>query len=995
MRNEWRLPMIKISENNNGSQRPVGQLIVQPHWPILSILFAGWLMLISQAIKAVAAESLISTEKTEGRFILAEAGKVTPLCASSQDFPGVIKVLNLFQSDIQAVTGTQPQIYLDQIPEGREVVIIGTIGKSPAIDKLINEDKLDVTGIAGKWETFLIQVIEKPLPGVERALIIAGSDKRGTIYGMFELSEKIGVSPWYWWADVPVKKKSAIYIKPERYTLGEPKVKYRGFFINDEAPALSGWVSEKYGGFNHEFYEHVFELLLRLKANHLWPGMWGKYFGADPENPRLADEYGIIMGSSHCEPLLYNNDPGAGLWNSKTMGPWRYDINRDNIYKVLDENVASRYLYENVYTVGLRGIHDTHMEGGVDIPAQVALLEQVFNDQREILSKYINKDIAEIPQVFVPYKEVQEYYDAGLRVPDDVTIMWSDDNWGNIRRLPKLTDPPRSGGYGIYYHFDYVGDPRNYKWLNTSQISRIWEQMHLAYEYGCDRIWIMNVGDIKPMEFPISFAMDYAWNPDAWPAERLPEYSRQWAAEQFGPQYTAEIAMILEQYTRFNSRRKPELLAPETYGLVNYQEAEKVVSEYNELAQKARRIYEDLPAESRDAFYQLVLHPAEACANLNDLYYTVAKNRLYAEQGRASANQLAEKARVMFKKDAEITNYYNHVLAHGKWNHMMDQTHIGYTYWQQPDSNSMPEVKGITLSDKAEMGIAIEGSTEYWPASKNEACLPEFDPFNQSRHYIEIFNRGKTPFNFKIQAKDQCLSFSKNNGQIDQEERIWIGIDWKKARTGKYSVPVIITGPQKSQVVVTVIVNNPALNKDDIANRFVESNGFIAIEAEHYSRMITADGLTWQCIPELGRTLSAMTPFPVTMTSRIPQQDSPCLEYDVYLLNSGQVNVMAYLSPTLNFPNEQGLRYGVSFDDEPVQIVNMHAGKTYNDWQESVSNNITIMKSVHDLNSTGRHTLKVWAIDPGVVLQKLVIATGNVPSSYLGPSESKLAKAAR
>jgi hypothetical protein len=963
---------------------------------MLSGVLYGWLLLAAPpALRATPPDSYIITDRTENAFTLAESGKAAPLWASSQDFPGVIKVLKLFQSDIQAVTGAQPPICLDQIPEGREVVIIGTIGKSQVIDKLISENKLDVTGIADKWEAFLIQAIEKPLPGVERALVIAGSDKRGTIYGMFDMSEKIGVSPWYWWADVPVKKKAAIYIKPGSFSLGEPKVKYRGIFINDEAPALSGWVNEKFGGFNHEFYEHVFELLLRLKANHLWPGMWGKYFGADPENPRLADEYGIVMGSSHCEPLLYNNDPGAGLWNSKTMGPWRYDINRDNIYKVLDKNVASRYCYENVYTVGLRGIHDTHMEGGVDIPAQIALLEQVFRDQREILSKHIDKDITEIPQVFVPYKEVQEYYDAGLRVPDDVTIMWSDDNWGNIRRLPKLTDPPRAGGYGIYYHFDYVGDPRNYKWLNTSQISRIWEQMHLAYEYGCDRIWIMNVGDIKPMEFPISFAMDYAWNPEAWPAGRLPEYSRQWATEQFGPQYAPEIAMILEQYTRFNSRRKPELLAPETYSLVNFREAEKVVSEYNELARKARKIYEALPAEYRDAFYQLVLHPTEACANLNDLYYTVAKNRLYAEQGRAKTNSLADKARVLFQKDAEITDFYNHVLAQGKWNHMMDQTHIGYTYWQQPDSNSMPEVKEIRLSDKAEMGIALEGSTEYWPASQNAARLPEFDPYNQSRHYLEIFNRGNTPFKFTIKSSDPCLIFSRSGGQIDQEERIWIEIDWKKARTGKYSVPVIITGPPKSQVEVMVIVNNPALTKFDVANRFVESSGFIAMEAEHYSRVKTAGGLTWQRIPELGRTLSAMTPFPVTMTSRILPQDSPCLEYDVYLLNSGQVSVTAYLSPTLNFPNEQGLRYGVSFDDEPVQVINMHAGKTYNDWQESVSNNITIMKSVHELDSVGKHTLKIWTVDPGVVLQKLVIATGNVPSSYLGASESKLVKAAQ
>jgi len=983
---------MKSNSNNDFRFRKI--LVGSSRLNLGIILICLNMLSIPLALAASMKESYVSTQKITGGFVLAEAGKVAPLYVNSQDFPGVLRALNLFQSDLKSVTNTQPVIIMDKVPIAKEVILIGTIGKSQLIDGLIRDKKLNVTNITGKWETFLIQVIEKPFPGVKRALVIAGSDKRGTIYGIFDLSEKIGVSPWYWWADVPVKKKASIYIRPGRYSCGEPKVKYRGIFINDEAPALSGWAYEKFGGFNHEFYCHVFELLLRLKANHLWPGMWGKYFGADSLNPKLADEFGIVMGSSHCEPLLYNNDPGAGLWNSKTMGPWRYDINRENIYKALDVNVAARGEYENVYTVGLRGIHDTQMEGGVDVEDQVKLLEQVFKDQREILTKYIKKEVTDIPQVFVPYKEVQDYYDAGLHVPEDVTIMWSDDNWGDIRRLPKLADKPRAGGYGIYYHYDYVGDPRNYKWLNTNQISRVWEQMHLAYEYGADRIWIVNVGDIKPMEFPIEFFMDYAWNPDAWPAERLPEYSSLWAAEHFGPQYAAEIAEIVSRSTRCNYRRNPELLAPETYSLVNYQEAEKIVADYNDLAQKARKIYEALPVEYCDAYYQLVLHPAEASANLNDLYYTVAKNRLYAAQGRAMTNELAAKAHALFSKDTTITDYYNHILANGKWNHMMDQTHIGYTYWQQPDTNSMPEVREITTPPAAEIGIAIEGSTEYWPSATTVAQLPEFNPFNQSRHYIEIFNRGQAPYKFTIKSGDPGVLISKNNGQIDQEERIWIEIDWNKVTRGKNSIPITISGPQNSQVVVMAIVNNPALSLSEISNRFVEGDGYVAIEAEHYSQAVNTHGIAWQVIPELGRTFSAVTPFPVTMPGQIPEGDSPRLEYAVYLENGGDVRVRAYLSPTLNFPNEQGLRYGISFDEEPVQIVNMHAGKTHRDWQESVSNNITIMTSIHDLKSPGKHTLKFWAVDPGVVLQKLMIETKAVRASYLGPPESRLIKTA-
>jgi len=962
---------------------------------VVRLTFSIVLILPDSSMASPASQySYISVDKVENGFSLAISGKIAPLCAASQDYPGVLRVLKLFQSDLQLVTDIQPVIEMDKVPAGPEVVIIGTIGKSPLIDELIKNNKLDVSDMTGKRETFLIQVLERPLPEVEKALIIAGSDKRGTIYGMFDLSENAGVSPWYWWADVPVKKKTSIYVKPGRHTLGEPKVRYRGFFINDEAPALSNWAYEKFSGFNHEFYVHVFELLLRLKANHLWPGMWGKYFGADSLNPKLADEFGIVMGSSHCEPLLYNNDPGAKLWNSKTMGPWRYDINRDNIYKVLDENVAARGQYENVYTVGLRGIHDTQMEGGVDVEEQVALLEKVFRDQREILTKYIKKDITDIPQVFIPYKEVQDYYDSGLKVPDDVTIMWSDDNWGNIRRLPKLEDKPRAGGYGIYYHYDYVGDPRNYKWLNTNQISRVWEQMHLAYEYGVDRIWIVNVGDIKPMEFPIEFFMDYAWNPEEWPVERLAEYSHLWAEEQFGKEYADQIAHILNQYTRFNTRRKPELLSPETYSLVNYQEAETVVAEYNKLVQEARQINEALPVEYRDAFFQLVMHPVAACANLNDLYVTVAKNRLYAQQKRALTNELAQTARQLYQKDAEITNHY-HKLAGGKWNHMMDQTHIGYTYWQQPDENVMPEVKEIKIPIEAEMGIAVEGSTESWPASENEAILPEFDPFNQSRHYIEIFNRGETPFNYTIETGNPCIIFSKDKGQISTEERIWIEIDWEKAPKGKNTIPIAVTDSRKIKVEVKAIINNPAIPKSDIAGRFPESNGYISMAAEHFSNAVNTQGITWQIIPDLGRTLSAVTLFPVTTPSLTPTGDSPHLEYQVYLFNSGEVKVQAYLAPTLNFPNEQGLRYGVSFDGEPVQIVNMHAGKTHPDWQKSVSEYITIMTSSHNLRTAGQHTLKFWAVDPGVVLEKLVVEIGAVKPSYLGPPETKLVKAVK
>jgi hypothetical protein len=975
--------MNHISNKNSIQNNIHSGISEQNQWTMFStliLLFSLFIFIHPRTFLASVNESYVSTEKGKGKFTLSESGRPAPLCVSSKDYPGVIRVSKHLQADIGRVTNTLPALSIDTVPPGKEIVLIGTLGKNSLIDKLVQDKKLEVKDIAGRWDTFLLQVIENPLPNVDRALIITGSSKRGTIYGMYDLSEKIGVSPWYWWADVPVKKKTNIYILPGRQTNGEPAVKYRGIFINDEAPALSGWVHEKFGGFNAKFYEKVFELILRLKGNFLWPAMWGRAFYVDdPNNPKLADEYGVVISTSHHEPMMRAH----AEWAKFGSGPWNYEKNEETLKEFWREGIERMDDYESIVTIGMRGDGDEPMSE----EANIALLQRIVKDQREILGEVTGKDITSIPQVWALYKEVQEYYDKGMRVPDDVTLLLCDDNWGNIRKLPKLNEKPRPGGYGIYYHYDYVGGPRNYKWLNTNQISRVWEQMHLAYCYGVDRIWIVNVGDIKPMEFPIQFFLDYAWNPEEWPAERLPEYAQLWAGQQFGAKYSKDIAEVLTKYTKYNSRRKPELLSPDTYSLVNYREAETIVNDYNKLLEEAQHIHDTLPVEYQDAFYQLVLHPVVACANLNDLYVTVGKNRLYAKQGRAATNNLADKARELFDKDAEITNYYNNILANGKWNHMMDQTHIGYTYWQQPENNAMPEVKKIEIPVAAEIGIAIEGSVNWWPEDSSEAVLPEFDPYNQPSHYIEIFNRGQSPFKYSAQAEEPWAKI-KSNGIIEIEERLWISIDWDKAPTGKQRVPITITGPDNHQVAVQVPIHNPSLTRLNLEKCFIESNGYLSIEAEHYTRAVNTHSIIWQRIPDLGRTLSAMSPFPVTATTQSPTGDGPRLEYQIYLFSKGEVKVKAYLTPTLNFHNNQGLRYGISFDDEPAQNINMHANKTFQDWEESVRNNITIEISHHVLAESGKHVLKFWMVDTGVVLQKLVVETGQVRPSYLGPPES-------
>ncbi|MDZ7295535.1 MAG: glycosyl hydrolase 115 family protein, partial [candidate division KSB1 bacterium] len=670
-------------------------------------------------------------------------------------------------------------------------------------------------------------------------------------------------------------------------------------------------------------------------------------------------------------------------WRRYGAGPWNYELNRTRLQEFWREGIRRMGSYESIVTIGMRGDGDEPMSE----EANIALLQRIVHDQRQILREVTGRDPATIPQVWALYKEVQEYYDKGMRVPDDVTLLLCDDNWGNIRRLPKPGDPPRPGGYGIYYHYDYVGGPRNYKWLNTNQVARVWEQMHLAYEHGVRQIWIVNVGDIKPMEFPIEFFLDYAWDPERITAQDLPAYVQRWAEEQFGPLHAPETAELLTTYTSYNSRRKPELLSPTTYSLINFREAERVVADYAALEKRARNVYEALAPEYQDAFYQLVLHPIEACANLNALYVAVGQNRLYAAQGRAATNALAQKARELFRRDAEITHYYNKVLAGGKWSHMMDQTHIGYTSWQQPDENIMPEVVEIPLQNKAEMGVAIEGSEQWWPGTAEQAILPEFDPFHEQSYYIEVFNRGLKPFRFSASPGERWVRVAPEKGTVATQLRLWVSVDWKKAPMGKHLVPIVVAGPQE-KVTVLAPVNNPAQPRPETVRGFVESNGYVAIEAAHYAEAVTRNGVGWERIPDLGRTLSAITPFPVTAPPEEPGGESPRVEYPLFLFSSGEVRVKAYLSPTLDYYGTGGLRYGVSFDEEPVQIVNMHEGRTFQDWEESVRNNVTVTTSRHLVARPGEHVLKLWVVDPGVVVQRLIVETGRVAQSYLGPPES-------
>jgi hypothetical protein len=958
---------------------------------------------------AIGQARYVTSVREPGSFAVVQKGAVATIYVDENDYAGVVRAASDLQGDIERVSNFKPAITHGFEGLGANAIIVGTLGKSEILDRLVREGKVDVSSIAGKWESFLIQVVPEPLPGVTSGLIIAGSDKRGTIYGIYDLSEQMGVSPWYWWADVPVEHKDALFVKAGKYVQGPPSVRYRGIFLNDEAPDLTNWITETFGtvpprkdppipagvaNYNSAFYTRLFELILRLKGNYLWPAMWNNAFNEDdPDNPRLADEYSVVMGTSHQEPMLRAQKE----WDRRylrTFGTWNYAKKPDVLEDFWREGIRRNKNYESIITIGLRGANDTPMApGGPE--ANRALLEKIIAVQRGIIAEEMSSEVSKVPQLWCLYKEVQDFYNAGMRVPDDVTLLWAEDNWGNVRRLPTAEERKRSGGAGIYYHFDYHGGPRSYQWINTNPAAKIWDQMSLAKQYGADRIWIVNVGHFKGYEFPLEYFMHLAWDTNRWTNENINEYTRLWAEREFGPKYAEDIAGIISKYTKYNGRRKPELLEPGTYSLVNYQEAENVVADFKAITAKAEEIYGKLPAEKRDAFYELVLFPTKASAQVNEMYLAAEKNALYARQARASANDMAKQTRTLFQADTDLMNYFNHTFAKGKWDHFMDQSHIGYTTWRDPPQNNMDAIKlvEIEVPDAAAMGVAVDGSDAAWPGAPSEAALPEFDGINRQRHYIDVFNKGKAPFEFTATASAPWIVLSEARGTVEKDKRLWVSVDWNKAPEGRASGAVKISGA-KGSVTVKVSAFKPAEVTRNSLQGFVEGEGFVSIEAEHYTKKTDGGASRWIKIEDYGQTLSGMRAMaPVDSPSTMPGKACPRLDYRMYLFSTGTVDVEAIVGPTLNFVPGRGLRYAVSFDDEAPQIVTLvvqdYSAQNGNlDWEKSVMDNTRSAHTRHTLAGSGYHTLKFWVVDPGVVLEKLVVNLGGVKPSYLGPPES-------
>ena len=611
---------------------------------------------------------------------------------SQQEYEGVKIAIRNLQTDMQRVMGSAP---LFKEGSGEATILIGTLGKNKDIDRL------KLANLKGKREKFIITT-------VGNQLVIAGSDRRGTIYGIYELSRQLGVSPWYWWADVPVAKHDEAYIIKGTYTDGEPAVEFRGIFLNDEAPCLTSWVKNTWGtGYgDHRFYEKVFELILRLKGNMMWPAMWGwAFYADDPENGKTADRMGIMMGTSHHEPMARNHQEYAR--NRREWGAWNYETNQAKLDQFFREGIERMNGTEDIVTIGMRGDGDEAMSDKAD----TKLMERIINNQRKIIKDVTGKPAEKTTQVWALYKEVQDYYDAGLRVPDDVMILISDDNWGDIRRVPTAAERSRKGGWGIYYHVDYVGAPRNTKWLNVTQTQQMFEQLSLAYDFGIQRMWILNVGDLKPMEYPIQLFMDMAWNPKEYTQQTVIDHTRRFFGSVFTDCVADEAASIYNRNCQYMARVTPEMLDARTYN-VETGEWRQVADDYARLERRAVRLYDEIPAEARDFYRQLILFPVQAMANLYDMYYAQAMNQYLAKAGSPDANEWAAEVKRCFERDSVLCRYYNKEIAGGKWDGMMTQKHIGYRSWNDNFPKDMLP-RTTTVSAASPAGYTFAPSTGY------------------------------------------------------------------------------------------------------------------------------------------------------------------------------------------------------------------------------------------------------------------------------------------
>lgn len=895
-------------------------------------------------------------------FVLLNKDKPLSIYIDKNETSVVQTSKDIFISDVMLVSEVKADL---QDANGLFSVVAGTIGTNKFIDELVSRKLISVDKLKGQWEAFQIQIVTYQN---RKILVVAGSDSRGTAYGILELSRLIGISPWVWWADVLPEKKDSVTIPDDYYTLQQPSVQYRGIFLNDEDWGLMPWSSKNYeqtdrkGQIGPKTYARIFELLLRLRANTLWPAMHEStipFYFVDG-NKEMADKYGIVLGTSHCEPLMRN---GAGEWDNKKYGEYNYLTNKETINNYWGERLAEAGRFENFYTIGMRGVHDGHMEGVKTLDEQTSVLQDVINNQRKLLTRYVGKDASLIPQAFIPYKEVLSVYENGLKLPEDVTLVWCDDNYGYLTRLSNKEEQKRKGGGGIYYHVSYWGRPHDYLWLSTTQPSLIYYQMKNAWDHNVRKLWILNVGDIKAAEYDMEFFLDMAWNVNSVNDNSVYSHIQKWMVQNFGAKLSILLSSVMREYYRLANIRRPEFMGwsrVEEYSAIKGgktpttdtqfnpfmfgDEIQRRISDYDNISNKVSQLETEVPERLKDAYFQLIAYPVYASAEMNKKLLYAQKARLFANHSLPVANEYSQWSKNAYNAIAALTHTYNRDISKMKWDGMMDMKPRKLAVFEQA---SLPEKISSDNSDK----VAVWFENEDQPALFGKpVSLTTLVKDEQDSTFIALFQQGNKPVRWSFDNKPEWLNVKEVNTGLFAEKRLILSVDWNNVNdniSGSFSLSV--NGDQYP-ISLSALINNESN---------VESNRMIALDATESSLTSKQS----RVIEGLGHSLKAVT---------VPVGEAHQIEYTIHTTSTGDAVIRTYLIP--NHPIEgKDLRFAIAVDNEKPQIVSLATEFRSEPWKINVLRNQAVKETIHRFDKPGKHTIRIYALDEGVVLDQIMV----------------------
>lgn len=940
------------------------------------------------------------------KFTIADGTKQAKIFVDQNEFPGVKRVAGKVLGDLKLVTG-RDYVLEEGMPDHRETcdcIIAGVIGNNTMIDMLAKEKRLDLSDVSGKYETYSFGIIEKNESEEHQTLVIAGSDKRGAIYGLFHLSELLGVSPWVYFADViPATQDSVILTEDVNMVSKEPSVKYRGFFINDEWPSFGNWTFKHFGGFTAEMYDKVFELLLRLKGNYLWPAMWSSSFSLDGpgmESALLADEYGIVMSNSHHEPCLRHSEEWDLVKGDDSIygTDWNFDKNKEGLKQYWRDGLKRNGRLENIITMGMRGERDSEILGHTaTLKENIDYLKEVITTQNQLIRECVNENLDEVPRMLALYKEVEAYFygdenTQGLKdwqELDGVTLMLCEDNFGNMRTLPTQDNRDRKGGWGMYYHFDYHGDPVSYEWVNSTHLSKVWEQMTQAYDFGVRDIWIVNVGDLKPQELPLSYFLDLAYDFDKWGTtapNKTAEYTKQWIATQFGSKLTAKeldkAYLLMDGYTRLNSIRKPEALSPDTYHPVHYGEADWALSKAEEIEALARDLKDKITASCDKmtyvSFYELLYYPAAASANQLKLMLYAGRNALYAAQGRMIANVYADRMRACIHRDEYLQKEY-HRIAEGKWDGMMLSEHVGFVHWNDEECR-YPVYHYIEPSKKPRMIVALKNDTQYsmggdW--TRRTLIARDAVDMGADSVTIEIANGSNEPFTYQAECDVPWIRIEEKKGTVELQKELTVFID-------RNSMPQ--DGDEERMAQICIRTSFSYVDVVVCATKEKRVPKTFVLEASDYHEKSDE----YQILKPFGKYVAGAKAFPQTMLFT-PGKDAPWITYQFVLDQEGMYDFEILTAPSNPVDMRNQLRLGIQLNDDTIQIIDI-VSKDYKGGDRSCAQWAKgALDQIHSITWTasakeGQNRITVYACDPGVVLERIVVRQEGTqqPEGYIG-----------